>query len=38
MRMKTLFVFLTGVWPEVEQMLKVHKLVLVYPDRLERLG
>ncbi|MDP2788114.1 MAG: DUF5615 family PIN-like protein [Pseudomonadota bacterium] len=38
MRLKTLFGFLTGVWPEVEQMLRAHKLVLVYPNRLEGLG
>ena len=38
MRLKVLHVFLNRIWPEIERMLSIHKLVLVYPDRIEGLG
>jgi len=37
LRLKALHVFLNRIWPEIEDMLVTHKLVLVYLDRIEGL-
>lgn len=38
MRWKEFRAFMEAVWPQVEPFLPAHKLVRVYPDRIEAVG
>ena len=37
MRKKEFHRFLQSVWPKIEQLLPAHKLINVYPDRIEAI-
>jgi predicted nuclease of predicted toxin-antitoxin system len=38
MRRKDFHRFLTGVWPKIESLIKNHKLVAVFEDRIEAIS
>ena len=35
MKMRNFHGFVQGVWPDIEQLVKSYKLVIVYADRIE---